>query len=196
MLSGGIEKSEDSSWPLVAAIDHYRPEWYVIRTRSRHEKKVSDQLESKRVESFLPLYRSQRNWNGRSAVVDLPLFPGYVFVRIPLAERLRVLSVGGVAGLVSCAGAPVPLPEGEMDRLRSALRMAPAEPADYLPGHRVRIVSGALAGLEGVIVRQNGQARFVLSINLIQRSVAVSVDACDLERVEPAGEPAAIAGVA
>jgi transcription elongation factor/antiterminator RfaH len=186
MLSGGVAKS-DSGWPAgVAAIDHYRPRWYVVHTRSRHEKRVSEQLEMKRVEAFLPLYRSKRNWNGRNAVVDLPLFPGYVFVRIPLEERLSVLGLAGVAGLVSFQGAPAALPDGEMEKLRVCLSMAQAEPVPYFQaGNRVRIVAGALAGLEGVILRQNGQARFVLSIDLILRSVAVSVDACDLELAEP-----------
>ena len=171
------------------AIDHHRPRWYVIHTRSRHEKRVSEQLQLKHVENFLPLYRSKRNWNGRNAQVDLPLFPGYVFVRIPLAERLSVLTLGGVAGLVSFQGAPVPLPDVELERLRSCLSIAQAEPIPYFhAGNRVRIVSGMLAGLEGVILRQNGQARFVLSIDLILRSVVVNVDACDLELVVPAVE--------
>jgi transcription antitermination factor NusG len=187
MFSGGF--SECNKVPPVVEIDHYRPRWYVVHTRSRHEKRVSEQLLVKQVEVFLPLYRSQRNWNGRNAMVDLPLFPGYVFVHIPLAERLSVLGLGGVAGLVSFQGAPVPLPDVEMERMRTCLSWAAAEPVPYFqPGNRVRIVSGALAGLEGVILRQNGHARFVLSIDLILRSVAVNVDARDLELVEPLGD--------
>jgi transcriptional antiterminator NusG len=170
----------------ITAIDHYRPRWYVIHTRSRHEKRVSDQLQIKQIEGFLPLYRSRRNWNGRNAVIDLPLFPGYLFVHISLAERLSVLNLAGVAGLVSFQGAPVPLPDLEMERMRTCLSMTQAEPVPYFkPGNRVRIVAGPLAGLEGVILRQNGQARFVLSIDLILRSVAVNVNACDLELVVP-----------
>src|ERR1700692_4500699 len=114
--------------PSVSAIEHYRPHWYVIHTRSRHEKRVSAQLQAKQVESFLPLYRSRRNWNGRNAVVDLPLFPGYVFVHIPLAERLSVLGLGGVAGLVSCRGARVPLRDVEMERMGTCLSWPAAEP--------------------------------------------------------------------
>jgi transcription termination/antitermination protein NusG len=177
---------ESGTSRYVAAIDHYRPRWYVIHTRSRHEKRVSEQLEIKQVEVFLPLYRSRRNWNGRNATVDLPLFPGYLFVHIPLAERLSVLNVGGVAGLVSFQGAPVPLPDLELERMRTCFSLKTAEPVPYFqPGNRVRIVAGPLAGLEGVILRQNGQMRFVLSIDLILRSVAVNVDACDLELVAP-----------
>jgi len=188
MLDAGQHR-ESRTLPSVAAIDSFCPRWYVIHTRSRHEKRVSDQLQFKQVETFLPLYRSKRNWNGRNAVVDLPLFPGYVFVRIPLAERLSVLTLGGVAGLVSFQGAPVPLPDIELERMRTCLSLKSAEPVPYFQaGNRVRIVAGALAGLEGVILRQNGHARFVLSIDLILRSVAVNVDACDLEIALPAAQ--------
>src|SRR6266480_341198 len=110
MPRGGFSERNPSG--LVAEIDHYRPLWYVARTRSRHEKRIAEQLQQRRVESFLPLYRSRRNWNGRQATVELPLFPGYIFVRLALVDRLRVLTLGGVAGLVSFGGAPLPLPEG------------------------------------------------------------------------------------
>jgi len=196
-MFGGV--TEAKSLGKLANIDHYRPQWFVAHTRSRHEKRVHEQLQGKQVESFLPVFHSKRNWNGRNAIVDMPLFPGYVFVRIPLVERLSVLTLGGVAGLVSCAGTPVPLPEGEVERLRGCLSWAEAEPVAYFqPGNRVRIVAGALAGMEGVILRQNGQTRFVLSIDLIMRSVAVTVKAADLELAEPAGDsaPAGVLGVA
>ena len=192
MLDGG-KYGESRTPACVAAIDSFCPRWYVIHTRSRHEKRVSEQLQFKQVENFLPVYRSKRNWNGRNAVVDLPLFPGYVFVRIPLAERLSVLTLGGVAGLVSFQGAPVPLPDLELERMRGCLALKSAEPVPYFQaGNRVRILTGALAGLEGVILRQNGHARFVLSIDLILRSVAVNVDACDLELVQPAAHSDAV----
>jgi len=191
-LSGASRTKARIATPAEpVAIDHHRPRWYVIHTRSRHEKRVSEQLQLKQVETFLPIYHSRRNWNGRSAEVDLPLFPGYVFVRIPLVERLSVLTLGGVAGLVSFQGSPVPLPDVELERLRNCFSIAKAEPIPYFhAGNRVRIVSGMLAGLEGVIQRQNGQARFVLSIDLILRSVLVNVDACDLELVVPVQESA------
>ena len=176
--------SESSNSCKVAEADQYRPRWYVVRTRSRHEKRVSEQLKGKSLEAFLPLYRSRRDWNGRKAMLDLPLFPGYLFVHIRLVERLSVLSLAGVAGLVSFQGAPVPLADGELERMRDCFSWAEAEPVPYFqPGNRVRIVVGALAGLEGVILRQNGHTRFVLSIDLIMRSVAINVDACDLELV-------------
>ena len=182
-------QSERGALSSVVAIDHHRSRWYVIHTRSRHEKRVNEQLQLKRIESFLPLYCSERNWKGRHAQVDLPLFPGYVFVHIPLAERLSVLTLPGVAGLVSFQGAPAPVPDAELERLRFCLKVAAAEPVPYLhPGNRVRIVSGMLAGLEGVILRQNGQTRFVLSVDLIQRSVVVKLNACDLELVIPVAE--------
>lgn len=162
------------------------PCWYVVHTRSRHEKRVHELLGRKQVETFLPLYRSRRNWNGRSALVDLPLFPNYLFVRIPLSDRLSVLSLGGVAGLVSFQGAPVSLPDNDLERLRNCLSSMDPEPIPYFnPGNRVRVVSGALAGLEGVVLREDGQTRFVLSIDLIMRSVVVNVNARDLELAVP-----------
>ena len=182
-LAGGVDNVREA-----VAIDQHRPRWYVIHTRSRHEKRVNEQLELRQLEAFLPLYRSRRNWNGRSAMADLPLFPGYVFVRIPLVERLRVLGLAGVAGLVSFRGAPVPLPDVEMERMRHCFSVTTAVPVPYFKaGNRVRVVTGPLAGLVGVILKENGHARFVLSIDLILRSVLVNVDACDLELVpEPA----------
>ena len=121
-----------------------------------------------------------------------PSLHGVTFSRKALA--LAGLA-SGVAGLVSFGGAPLPLPEGELERMRGCFAWAEAEPVAYFkPGNRVRIMAGALAGLEGVILRQNGQTRFVLSIDLILRSVAVNVDACDLESAEPVGDNAA-AGV-
>lgn len=182
MLDGNSSKSYDLQ--NIAGIDQYCPQWYVIHTRSRYEKRVNEQLEMRRIEVFLPLYRSKRNWNGRNAMVDMPLFPGYVFVHIPLAERLRVLAVTGVAGLVSFKGAPAPVPDNDLHRLRDCLTQATVEPVPYFhSGDRVRVIAGPLTGMEGIIVRHNGSARFVLSIDLIMRSVSVNVDACDLELV-------------
>ena len=196
-MFGGVTAAKGAE--KVVNIDLHRPQWFVAHTRSRHEKRVHEQLQLKQVENFLPLYRSQRNWNGRNATVDLPLFPGYIFVRLPLVERLSVLTLGGVAGFVSVGGTPVPLPDGDLERLREWLSWAEAEPVAYFqPGNRVRITAGPLAGIEGVILRQNGQTRFVLSIDLIMRSVAVTVNASDLELVEPAAEhaPAGVLGAA
>src|SRR5437870_2014519 len=97
------------------------PRWYAVYTCARHEKRVAAQLEQKTVESYLPLYNTVHRWKDRRAQVQLPLFPGYVFVRIALRERLKVLEVSGVVRLVGMQGRPAPLPEDEIVALRNGL---------------------------------------------------------------------------
>ena len=135
--------------------------------------------------SFLPLYRSVRRWKDRRQELELALFPGYVFVRIALQDRLRVLQLPSVVHLVGSPGRPSPLPESEMDGLRQGLsNQVHSEPHPYLKvGRRVRVVHGPLAGAEGILIRKKDRFRVVLSIDLIMRSVALEVDAADLEPV-------------
>ena len=158
-------------------------QWYAAYTSANHEKRVGEQLMLRSVEHFLPLYASVRRWKDRRVELELPLFPGYVFVRMALRDRLQVLRVPGVAKLVGFGGTPTALPEGEIEMLRTSLGSAlRAEPHPYLTiGRRVRVRAGSLAGLEGILVRRKNRARFVISLDLIQRSVAVEVDALELE---------------
>jgi transcription antitermination factor NusG len=126
-----------------------------------------------------------RRWQNRSVQLELPLFPGYVFVRIALGVRLRVLEVPGVVRLVGFNGQPYPLEEREIESLRRGIMNASRiEPHPYLSvGSRVRIKSGPLAGVEGKLVRKKNTYRVVLSLDLIARSAAVEVDFTDIERV-------------
>jgi transcription antitermination factor NusG len=160
--------------------------WYAAYTYARHEKRVAEHLGRLGVESYLALYTATRQWNQRRAQVELPLFPGYVFVRIAIEERLRVLSAPGVAYLVGARGEPIALADGEVEPLRDCLsHKLPAEPTAYLStGSRVRVVAGPLSGLEGVIVRRENDTRFVVSIDLIMRAIAINVEGLDLELVE------------
>jgi len=163
-------------------LDVDAPLWYAAYTLPRHEKAVAEQLGIRQVETYLPLYLSARRWAGRRASVLLPLFPGYVFVRISLSERTRVLDYPSVLRLVTFNGKPAPLPDGEIERLRATLKLGKAEPFPFLvPGKRTRIKSGPLAGLEGIIVRRKGKMRLAVSIDAIQRSVIFDLDASDLE---------------
>jgi transcription antitermination factor NusG len=158
------------------------PRWYAAYTIPRHEKVVAEQLAVRQVETYLPLYRSARRWAERRALVELPLFPGYVFVRITAGERIRVLDHPGVLRLVTFNGRPAPLPDGEIERLRAALELGKAEPFPFLmPGKRVRVRSGPLAGLEGTILRRKGRMRLVVSVEAIQRSIIFDLDATDVE---------------
>jgi transcription antitermination factor NusG len=157
--------------------------WYAAYTLPRHEKCVARQLEERELESFLPLYRSVHRWKDRRKEVELPLFPGYVFVRIALNDRLRVLQLPSVVQFVSFNGRPAPLLESEIGALRSGLSVGVClEPYPYLrTGRRVRIRSGPMAGFEGILTRKKDKFRLVLSVDLIMRSVAVEVDSADIE---------------
>jgi transcription antitermination factor NusG len=169
------------------------PLWYAAYTSANHEKRVADQLEVRSVEHFVPLYESVRQWKDRRMKLQLPLFPGYVFVRLALRDRLRVLQVPGVARLVGFNGLPCALPDSEIEALKAGLASGiRAEPHPYLTiGRRVRVRAGSLAGLEGILVRRKNGARFVISLDLIQRSVAVEVDALELEPCGSSPSPGA-----
>lgn len=158
-------------------------QWYAAYTCANHEKRVAEQLEQGAVEHFLPVYESVRRWKDRRVRLELPLFPGYVFVRLALRDRLQVLQIPSVVRLVGFNGLPTALPDNEMERLRNGLtRQLRAEPHPYLTvGRRVRVRRGPLRGAQGVLIRKKGFFRVVLSLDLILRSVAVEVDAADLE---------------
>ncbi len=159
--------------------------WYALQTRSRHEKVVRQQLEQKAMESFLPLYRSMRRWKDRRKELALPLFPGYVFVRMELSERREAVKTHGVARIVSFGGTPASLPEKEIEAIRHFLEQkVRLDPHPYLRvGQRARIRSGPFQGLEGILLRKKNSLRFVISLDLILRSVAVEIDAEDLMQV-------------
>jgi transcription antitermination factor NusG len=162
---------------------HAEPHWFAAYTCANHEKRVAAELGVRSVEHFLPLYGSVRRWKDRRVQLELPLFPGYVFVRLPLCERLRVIQIPSVVRLVGFGGLPVPLPDKEMELMRSGLsRNVRVEPHPFLTvGRRVYITAGPLQGIPGVLLKKRGGYRVVLSIELIQRSVAVEVDATDIE---------------
>ncbi len=162
----------------------YEPRWYAAYTLPRHEKAVAEQLRLKAVETYLPLFEKATRWKDRVARVQLPLFPGYVFVRMPLREKVQVLSISSVLRLVGFSGHPEPLPEGEIEKLRTFLSVRRAEPFPYLrKGNRVRVVSGPLQNVEGVIVRKKSGMRIVVAVDSIQRSIAVELEAADLRSV-------------
>lgn len=161
------------------------PRWYAVYTTARHEKAVAEHFVHRNIESFLPLYRTMRLWkNGCKMTLQLPLFPCYIFVRISRNERVRVLDVPGVLTLVGSASEPAPLPESEIEALRIAIPKINCEPHPYLVvGERARIRAGVLAGMEGVLLRKKNGLRVVLSLDLISQSVAVEIDANDVEPV-------------
>lgn len=166
--------------------NYLEPLWYAAYTCSNHEKRIAQQLQERGIEHFLPLYETVHRWKDRRMRLSLPLFPGYVFVRLPLRDRLRVLQVPSVVRFVGCGDLPTALPESEIESLRNGLREElRAQPHPYLmTGRRVRVKSGPLAGMEGILQRRKGDFRVVLSIDLIMRSIAVDVDIADVLPLE------------
>jgi transcription termination/antitermination protein NusG len=177
---------QGSSFDAVTLADSFaEPHWYAAYTRAQHEKSVAAELGMREVEHFLPLYSCVRRWKDRRVTLESPLFPGYVFVRLALRERLRVLQVPSVVRLVGFSGQPAALPDSEMEIMRSGLSQGSrAEPHPFLTvGRQVRIVGGPFAGLEGVLRRKKSGTRVIVSLGLIQRSVAVDVDITDVRPV-------------
>ena len=159
--------------------------WYALYTCANQEKRVAEQLETRSVEHLLPLYGSVRRWKDRRVRLQLPLFPGYVFVRLALKDRLQVLQIPRVAYLVGFNGSPTPLEEAEVSMLRKCLSMInrtdQVEPHPYLcSGQRARVANGPLNGMEGVVVYWKNRTRVIVSFDLIMRSISVEVDEADL----------------
>jgi transcription antitermination factor NusG len=168
------------------------PRWYAAYTLPRHEKKVARQLAMRSLDFYLPLYTATHRWNDRNAELELPLFPGYVFVRIALAERTRALEVPSLLRLVSFGHSPLPLEDAQIDSLRTALAARKAEPYPFLlSGKRIRIDRGVFKGLEGVIERRKGRSRLIVSIELIERSIVIELEAADVAVIFP---PKTLAG--
>jgi len=159
-----------------------RPRWYAIYTKARHEKRVAEQLTRKSVETLLPVYESIRRWRNGRHRVQFPLFPGYAFVRIALRDRMEVIKVPGVVRLVGFETGPVPLLDDEIEGLRRGLAAGiDVSPHPYLTaGRRVRVVSGPLQGMRGILVRRKAQFRVVVSLDLIVRSMVADVDVADI----------------
>jgi transcription antitermination factor NusG len=174
----------DISQP-VPSLQGEAESWYALHTRPRHEKIVTQRLEHQGVTTFLPLVTEIHRWSDRKKKVEAPLFSCYVFARFApnRAERLRVLRVEGVFSLVGAQGEGAPIPDDQIDAIRSLVEAGlPWASHPYLKiGQRVRIRSGALDGLEGILLSRNGDQTLVISIDAIQRSLAVPVQGYQVE---------------
>ena len=159
--------------------------WYALSTKSRQERVASAMLESLGVPVFLPMSAEVRQWSDRKQLVNVPLFPGYLFIRTHSRGKTKVsvLRAPGVVSFVGNHTGPLPIPDGEIENIRTMFqRGAPCSPHVYLKeGDRVRIVRGPLIGIEGTLVRSGAKTQLVISINIIQRSVAVVVSEQDVE---------------
>jgi transcription antitermination factor NusG len=152
--------------------------WYALRVRSNFEQRVSTALRGRGFEEFLPQYRSRRAWSDRIKEISLPLFPGYIFCRLNPLYRLPILQTAGVIEIVGVGGQPYPVAEGEMAAIRRVLAGGVSvSPWPFVrAGQRVEIHQGPLAGLEGILTSVKNEQLLLLSVDLLQRSVAVSIE--------------------
>ncbi len=175
--------SSPSVWGRATSDATAEKKWYAIFTVPQNEKSVAKHLALREIESFLPTYETVRVWKNRQRVkVVLPLFPTYIFARIGSDERTKVLQSPGVLQIVGNSRQPLPLPDSDIEFLRSDFCKERTEPyRDLVVGEKVRVRRGLMQGLEGVLVRKNNSLRFVLTLDLINQHAAIEVDAGDLE---------------
>jgi len=160
-------------------------QWFALRTRSRHEKKVATEIAAKGIFAFLPIITRKHKWSDRYKMVELPLFPCYLFVRMDSSAetRVTVLRTSGAVGFIGNGGRGTPIPDAQIDSVRSILEQGVEFSLHpYLAiNQRVRIRGGSLDGVEGVLLAKNTDQSLVVSIDLIQRSVAIRVSGYQLE---------------
>lgn len=152
--------------------------WYALQVWSGRESIIANNLDGQGLECFLPIYKSTRQWSDRKKEIERPLFPGYLFCRFDLQNRLPVLMAPGVQQIVGIGRIPTPVADSEMESIRQALASGlPSQPWLYLQiGQRVRVNHGSLNNLEGILINFKGSHRIVLSVSLLQRSVAMEID--------------------
>jgi transcription antitermination factor NusG len=157
--------------------------WYAVYTRHQHEKTVAENLSNNGIEVFLPTYSAVRQWKDRTKLLLLPLFPSYVFLHGGLHRRVKVLSTPGVYSIVSIGSQPAAIQETEIEAIRKAVTSnLRVEPHPFLRcGDRVRVKAGPLFGIEGILIRKKSSFRLILSAELLQKSIAVEVDAFSVE---------------
>lgn len=176
-----------AAFPFGAVQSSPAPNWFAIRTRSRHEKVVERQLARQGIEVFYPVVRQLHTWSDRRKLVECPLFAGYAFVRIvPSPEdRVRVLQTHGVVELVGGQNQGIPIPEEQIEAVRVVVKgnVPFIEHVFLKVGQRVRVRGGSLDGVEGVLVANNGNRNLVISVEPIQRSLSISIDGYQVEPI-------------
>ena len=160
--------------------------WYAVQTRARSEKIISQRLREQGLRTFLPLVTEVRRWSDRNKKVELPLFSCYVFVKLVISndqERMGVCRTNGVFSIVSMRGEAIPIPEEQIEALRAvATQRVPWSAHPFLKvGQRVRIRGGSMDGVEGVLLSANGDRTLIISIDAIQRSLAMRIEGYDVE---------------
>ena len=156
--------------------------WYALRTRSRHEKLVRDQLDKQGIEPLLPTVKRLSQWKDRKKEVEVPLFSGYCFVRFSHQDKMPIQQVTGVVEIVGSGSRPEPIPDEEIDALRRLMiSVLPYDPHPYLhEGMKVEVVRGPLQGVRGILLRKEKRHRLVIGVHLIQQAAAVEIDVSDV----------------
>lgn len=160
----------------------HSPRWYALRTRSRHEKLVRDQLEKQGIEPLLPTVKRLSQWKDRKKEIEVPLFSGYCFVRFSQRDRLPVQKVSGVVEVVGSGSRPESIPDEEIEALRTLMNSVLLyDPHPYLhEGMMVEVVRGPLQGVQGILLRKEKRHRLVIGVRLIQQAAAVEIDVQDV----------------
>ena len=166
------------SFPVDVDSEASEHPWYAVRTRSNHERTSANMLACQGYQQYLPCYKVRRRWSDRTVETSLPLFSGYVFCRFDAKRRTPVLSTPGVVSIVSFGGEPTAIDHAEIEAIRVVLHSGlAAEPCPFLQqGQSVRIKSGVMKGIEGILLRKKADWRLVVSVTLLQRSISVEVD--------------------
>jgi transcription antitermination factor NusG len=177
--------------PVSQSTNEEPTAWNAVYTRHQHEKSVADSLTRSGFEVFLPTYKVVRRRVDRKKQLSLPLFPCYVFLRSTFERRLQVLGTPGVRSVVSFASRPALIPNPEIDAIRKAVESKfGVEPHPFLEcGSRVRVRSGPLADVEGILVRKKSSHRLILSAKLLGKSIAVELDASTVESLHKSPRP-------
>jgi transcriptional antiterminator NusG len=171
----------------LPAADVDQPRWYAIRTRSRHEKVVAKQFEGLEIEYFLPLVSQMHKWSTGLRQVEMPLFPGYAFVRLVYSpdQRMRVLRTHGVVDFVGTLGRSDPIPDKQIEDVKILLsnKVSFKNSAALQVGQKVRVRGGSIDGVEGILTAKRGQRRLVIFIEPIQRSLSIDLEGYDVEAI-------------
>ena len=156
--------------------------WYALRTRSRHEKVVRDQLIHQGIEPLLPTVKRLSQWKDRKKEVEVPLFSGYCFVRFNSDQKMPVLKTAGVVDIVGGGNRPEPIPDDEIMAIQTLMTsVLPYDPHPYLQeGMKVEVIRGPLQGVHGILLRKDKRHRLILGVRIIQQAAAVEIDAADV----------------
>ncbi|HEY6968100.1 MAG TPA: UpxY family transcription antiterminator [Candidatus Angelobacter sp.] len=166
--------------------DLHDPKWFVLFVRSNQEKMVSQRLTEREVEHFLPCYPSVRQWKDRRVTLDMPLFPGYIFVRLPFVDRVKVLTVPNIVSLVGNKNSPSVVSQEEINWIKCGLEHGKAMPHTYLAaGERIKVIAGPLRGMQGILLKRQNGARVVVCLDSITRSFVVEVELDSIKPLAP-----------